>query len=220
MAFFEAERAAQLRYRALDEETKKALPFRLNAKYEKTFVLGEMRVYDAIALLAEIIDPLDPYLGCLSQLTHQMQLVSAMERDGLDEQFIFCGLIHDFGKLLIKYGDEDPINVEASGKKVPLHGEHGSGLLNCTFRWDHGDFAYLRLKDHVPAEVSWLVRHHSVDIAACEPYMDARDREYVERLLLPFVRYDNHRDMYALPTKELADYRELFDRMLPNPIMI
>jgi hypothetical protein len=220
MAFFAAEQAARQRYDTLDEQTKLELPFALNAKYETTPVLGRVRVYDAIAELATIIDPLDPYLGCVSQLTHQLQLVMAMERDGLDEQFILCGLVHDLGKLLIKFGDEDPINVEAAGKKVPLHGKPGDGLLNCTFRWDHGDFAYMRLKDYAAPEVSWLVRHHSIDIAACEPYMDDRDREYVQRLLLPFVHYDNLKDLYALPRKQLEDYRPLVERAFPVEILI
>jgi hypothetical protein len=219
-AFFAAEQAARQRYEALDERTKSELPFKLNAKYETTFVLGRVRVYDAIAELATIIDPLDPYLGCVSQLTHQLQLAMAMENDGLDEQFILYGLVHDLGKLLIKFGDEDPINVEAAGKKVPLHGERGAGLLNCTFRWDHGDFAYMRLRDHAAPELSWLVRHHSIDIAACEPYMDDRDCEYVQRLLLPFVHYDNRKDLYALPRKQLEDYRPLIERAFPDEILI
>ncbi len=218
--FFAAEAAARRRYEALDLKTKLQLPARLNAKYERLPVLGTVRVYDAIAELAMIIDPLDPYLGCMSQLTHQLQLVEMMENDGLDEQFLVMGLIHDLGKLLIKFGDEDPINVEAAGKKIPLYGNEGDGLANCTFRWDHGDFAYMRLKDHAPAEVTWLVRHHSIDIAACEPYMDARDRDYTERLLLPFIAYDNHKDLYALPKKQLEDYRPMIDRMFPNEIFI
>jgi hypothetical protein len=67
------------------------------------------------------------------------------------------------GKLLIKFGDEDPINVEAGGEKVPLTGTLGCGLIDCTFRWDHGNFAYLRLKDYVSPEVAWIVRNHSLE---------------------------------------------------------
>src|ERR1700723_393265 len=146
-AFFAAGQAAKRRYDALDPEMKLQLPAALEAKYANRTVLGTVPVFDAIAELATIIDPLDPYLGSVSQLTHQLQLVMHMENDGVDETMILCGLVHDLGKLLIKFGDEDPINVEAGGKKVPLGGSPGCGLFNCTFRWDHGDFAYLRLKD-------------------------------------------------------------------------
>ena len=119
-AFFAAEQAAKRRYDALDPEVKLQLPAALEAKYTNRPVLGTVPVYDAIAELATIIDPLDPYLGSVSQLTHQLQLVMHMENDGVDETMILCGLVHDLGKLLIKFGDEDPINVEAGGKKVPL----------------------------------------------------------------------------------------------------
>jgi hypothetical protein len=218
-AFFAAEQAARHRYDALEPEVKLQLPAALEAKYTNRPVLGTVPVYDAIAELATIIDPLDPYLGSVSQLTHQLQLVMHMENDGVDETMILCGLVHDLGKLLIKFGDEDPINVEAGGKKVPLSGSPGCGLFNCTFRWDHGDFAYLRLKDQAPAEVSWLIRHHSIDVAACEPYMNAQDRQYLDRLLR-FMHYDDRKDMYAVPKKRLEDYRALIERAFPLAIPI
>jgi hypothetical protein len=219
-AFFAAEHAAKLRYEALPQERKLGLPHQLEAKYRDSPVLGTVMVSDAVAELATIIDPLDPFLGCMSQLTHQLQLTSEMEKDGVTGDFLTCGLIHDIGKLLVKYGDEDPINVEAGGKKAPLRGSPGCGLLNCTFRWDHGDFAYMRLKDHAPPDVSWLVRHHSLDVTACEPFMNVYDRDLTHRWLIPFMQYDDRKDMYAVPQKSFEDYRPLIDRMFPKPIVI
>jgi hypothetical protein len=142
-----------------------------------------------------------------------------MERDGLDEVLVLSGLIHDLGTILLST-DEDPINVEAGGKKAPLSGTLGGGLFNCTFRWDHGDFVYLRLKDYVPLELAWLLRHHSMELAACEPYMDERDREYTRRLFVPFAHYDERKNMYGVPAKRLEDYRELVHRAFPDPILI
>jgi hypothetical protein len=219
-AFFAAEHAARCRYEALDTRIKQELPMKLEAKYKDKPVLGLVRVYDAIAELGTIIDPLDPYLGCVSQLTHQLQLLTDMENDGVDETLRLCGLVHDLGKLLIKFGDEDPMNVEAGGEKVPLHGTPGCGLLNCVFRWDHGDFAYLRLKDHVAPEVSWIVRHHSIDIAGSEPYMDEYDRVLTQRYLIPFMQYDLRKDLYAIPGKQLQDYRPMIEAAFPNKIWI
>lgn len=219
-AFFAAERAARQRYTELPATVKADLPARLEAKYRDTAVLGTVSVYDALGELAHIIDPLDPHLGAVSQLTHQLQMASLMEDDGVEETLILCGLVHDLGKLLIKFGDEDPINVEAAGKKVPLEGELGGGLFGCTFRWDHGDFAYLRLKDYAAPEVAWVVRHHSLDLPACEPYMNDQDRAYAERYLKPFMYYDERKDIYALPKKGLEDYRSLIDRAFPGKIVI
>src|SRR5258708_2478185 len=82
--FYVAEQAARQRYEALDQQYKVCLPAMLEPKYEKKAVLGKVRVYDAIAELARVINPLEPELGCVSQLTHELQLSSAMERDGLD----------------------------------------------------------------------------------------------------------------------------------------
>jgi hypothetical protein len=219
-AFFAAEQDARRRYAELDPQFKLELPAILEAKYKAKPVLGKRRVYDAIAELATIIDPLDPYLGCISQLTHQLQVATAMEDDGVDEQFLACGLVHDIGKLLVKVTDEDPINVEAGGKKAPLTGYVGGGLLNCSFRWGHGDFAYLRLKDYVPPAIAWILRHHSIDVAACEPYMNDQDREYTQRYLIAFMAYDDRKDMYRLPRRQLEDYRTLLDAMFPHEILI
>src|SRR5690349_14906899 len=85
--FWAAEQAARERYAALDERAKRDLPARLAAKYDRKPILGKVRVYDAVAELATVIDPLDPTLGCVSQLTHQLQMASAIERDGLGEKF-------------------------------------------------------------------------------------------------------------------------------------
>ena len=218
-AFFEAEAAARRRYDALDERVKHVLPRMLDEEYRQRPILGHVRVYDAIAELATIIDPLDPYLGALTQLTHQLQLVEIMEDDGMDETMILCGLVHDLGKLLIKFGDEDPINVEAGGEKIPIDGAPGCGFMNCRFRWDHGDFAFMRLRDYVSPEIAWLVRHHSLDLPRCEPYMDDDDRRLSDRLER-FIAYDNRKDMYCIPRKTLEDYRPLLERAFPDPILI
>jgi hypothetical protein len=218
--FWDAEREARQRYEALDDRLKLELPAQLEARYAARPIMGRVHVYDAIAELATVIDPLDPGLGCVSQLTHQLQLATAIEADGHDEKFVLCALLHDIGKLLLKFTDEDPINVEAGGKKRPLAGKPGGGLANCVFRWDHGDFAYLRLKDYVPAEIAWVLRLHSIDLEACEPYMDDQDRGYVRSVYNVFVTYDERKNMYAIPGKRLEDYRPLIERAFPRPIAL
>lgn len=215
--FCDAEQHARRRYEAFDVQQKMELPRMLEEKYEHTAVLGTVRVYDAIAQLATVINPLEPELACLSQLTHELQLATAMERDGMSETLVLCALIRDLGTILLDT-DEDPINVEAGGKKAPLRGEFGGGLYNCTFRWDHGDFVYLRLKNHVAPDVAWLLRHHSMDLAACEPYMNEEDRAYTQRLFIPFEHYDAYKDIYSLPSKRLVDYRAFLDEAFPREI--
>jgi hypothetical protein len=217
--FYAAEEEAKRRYGALSPQFKLELPAILEAKYAKKLVVGKVRVYDLIAQLATVINPLEPELGCVSQLTHELQLATEMEKDGRDEKLVLCALLHDLGTLLLTLTDEDPMYIEAGGKKAPLSGTPGGGLYGCSFRWDHGDFIYLRMKDHVPPDIAWLLRYHSMELADCEPYMNEQDRNYTRQLFEPFTYYDERKDMYSVPTKRLEDYRALIDRAFPNEIL-
>jgi hypothetical protein len=87
-------------------------------------------------------------------------------------------------------------------------------------QWNHDEFAYSRLKDYLPDGLAWLVRYHSIVREACEPYMDARDRDYAERYLRPFARYDHEtKSPLFLPQRRLEDYRHIVERALPATIM-
>src|ERR1700730_13329016 len=72
--FCAAEQDAKRRYDAFSPQFKLELPAILEAKYAKKPLFGKVRVYDLIAQLATIINPLEPSLGCVSQLTHELQL--------------------------------------------------------------------------------------------------------------------------------------------------
>jgi hypothetical protein len=218
-SFYAAEQVAKRRYEAFSAQFKIELPAILEAKYAEKPIVGKVRVYDLIARLAAVINPLEPELGCVSQLTHELQLAGAMEQDGRDEKLVLCALLHDLGTILLATTDEDPMYVEAGGMKAPLSGSAGGGLYGCSFRWDHGDFIYLRLKDYVSPDVAWLLRHHSMDLDDCEPFMNEQDREYSDRLFVPFRYYDERKDMFNLPNKRLEDYRPLIDRTFPNEIL-
>jgi hypothetical protein len=63
-------------------------------------------------------------------------------------------------------------------------------------------------------------RHHSMDVDACEPYMDDQDRRYTKRLFEPFERYDARKDMYVLPKWPLEQYQNLLDRFVPSEILV
>ena len=217
--FLEKKDDNKRRYATFDRAYKLQLAAQLDEKYKNRAVVGKVRVYDALAALAPVIDPYNPNLGCVSQLVHVLQVATYMEQDGQPEKLVLCGLVHDIGKLMLLQPDEDPMNVEAGGRKELLAGTPGGGLLNCTFRWDHGDFGYMRLKDHVDPDMAWLLRHHSVDIAAYGEYMNDYDREQNERLLQPFNYYDEHCNIYGIP-KPLEHFRDLIDRAFPEEILV
>jgi hypothetical protein len=57
----------------LEPAVKPGLPALLDAQYASRPILGRVHVSDAVDVLATVIDPLDPDLDCITQLTHQLQ---------------------------------------------------------------------------------------------------------------------------------------------------
>lgn len=191
----------------------------LRAKYQAP-VLGRVPVWSAIEMLAQCIDPTDQRLFGASQLLHVLQILDAMEREGAaTEEFVLAALVHDLGKILL-LTDEAPENVVCFNEPIGAYAP-GIGLDRCVLQWNHDEFAWMRLKDHVPDAVGWLVRYHSIVVARCEPYMDARDRDYAQRYLLPFARYDHGtKSPHYVPSRRIQDYRSLIERTFPQPIVI
>jgi len=212
--FIERARLIYNRHLGQTRETAAAL----YKKYEKP-VLGKTRVWNLIELLAQCVDPSDPALFCVSQLVHTLQVADGMERDGIrDVDLLLAGLIHDLGKILLLTG-EAPENVVCNNMPIGNH-EKGIGLDNCIFQWNHDQFIYSRLKDSVPDHVAWLIRYHSVYIPACEQLMDERDRNYAERYLHVFERYDKGtKSIYHLPERATDRYRALIEDAFPEPVV-
>ena len=191
----------------------------LRAKYQAP-VLGRVRIWSAIEMLAQCIDPTDQRLFGASQLLHVLQILDAMEHEGTaTEEFVLAALLHDLGKILLLTG-EAPENVVCFNEPIGAYAA-GIGLDRCVLQWNHDEFAWSRLKDHVPDAVAWLVRYHSIVVAKCEPYMDARDRDYAQRYLRPFARYDHGtKSPHYVPRRRIQEYRSLIERTFPSPIVI
>ncbi|HAC64738.1 MAG TPA: hypothetical protein DCF68_14680 [Cyanothece sp. UBA12306] len=190
----------------------------LKKKYEKP-VLGEIQIWQAIELLGRCIDPTDTTLYCLSQLTHSLQVVEGMEQDGItDPELLIAALVHDLGKILL-LTDEAPENVVCVNTPIG-NNQEGIGLDNCVFQWNHDEYIYARLKDYLPDHIAWLLRYHSIRIAQSEPFMDNRDKDYTERYLIPFRKYDiGTKSVYNLPQKNLGDYHQLLEQFFPKAIV-
>lgn len=191
----------------------------LKKKYEKP-VFGKVRVWNLIERLGKCIDSGDRTLYCTSQLAHVLQILEGMERDGISDPDMFiAALVHDIGKVLLLTG-EAPENV-VGGHHQPIGDyEEGIGLDNCILQWDHGEFAYSRLKDYLPDHVAWLVRYHTILSGACAPFMDERDRTYTERYFHTFHKYDfGTKSPYFLAKTKLEKYRDLVEQTFPEPIL-
>ena len=191
----------------------------LRSKYEAP-VFGAIPVWSAIEMLAQCIDPTDQRLYGVSQQLHVLQILDAMENEGCaSEEFVLAALLHDLGKVLL-LTDEAPENVVCFNEPIGTYAP-GIGLDRCVLQWNHDEFAYSRLKDHLPDGIAWLVRYHSIDIPKCEPYMDARDRDYLDRYWRPFRRYDSGtKSPHYVPRRRIRDYKALVERTFPVPIAI
>jgi hypothetical protein len=181
-------------------------------------VFGTVRVWELVERLAQCIDPSDCALFCTSQQTHVLQMLDAMERDGVDDpELILAVLIHDLGKLLLVAG-EDPANVVCMNSPIG-DPEPGVGLDQCTFQWNHDEFGWSRFRGRVPEGVAWLVRYHSMDADAVAHLMDARDRDFRSRYFDVFTHYDHRtKTPFHLPTVQLASYRDVVEDAFPEPI--
>jgi predicted HD phosphohydrolase len=190
----------------------------LRRKYEAP-VFGKVSVWSLVEKLAQCIDPTDGRLFCTSQLVHVLQILAEMEADGVaSEEFVLAALVHDLGKVLLVAG-EPPENVVGMNDPIGTY-EPGIGLENCVLQWNHDEFAYSRLKDHLPEGLAWLVRYHSINRATCEPYMNEKDRAYAARYLDLFERYDHGtKSPFFLPKRPIDEYRHVIEKALPPTIL-
>ncbi len=217
-AYFERAQVIEDRHERQDAET----VARLRHKYEAP-VLGDVRVWELVELLAQCIDPSDGRLFGASQQFHVLQMLDAMEHDRVtDPDLVLAALVHDIGKVLLLFG-EDPANVVCMTRPIPptptTTPTPAIGLDHATLQWNHDEFGYSRLVEHVPDHIAWLIRYHSIVIPECEPLMDDRDRDYVERYLKLFARYDHDtKTPFRLPARQIHEYRDIVEEAFPKPI--
>jgi hypothetical protein len=203
------------RHRAQTAESVAAL----KARYEDA-VYGRVQVWDLVEKLALCVDPSDMRLFCGSQFVHLQQILAAMEQNGVTDPDLFLlAVIHDLGKVLLLQG-EAPENVVCTTRHLGTP-EPGCGLDDVVFQFGHGEFIYSRIHGHVPDHVAWTARYHNVKLSDVEPFMNDRDREWAERYLRPFRRFDGgFVSPYFLPKVDLGRYRALVESYFPGPLLV
>jgi hypothetical protein len=191
----------------------------LKARYEDA-VYGRVQVWDLVEKLALCVDPSDMRLFCGSQFVHLQQILAAMEQNGVtDPDLLLLAVIHDLGKVLLLQG-EAPENVVCTTRHIGTP-EPGCGLDDVVFQFGHGEFIYSRIHGHVPDHVAWTARYHNVKLSDVEPFMNDRDREWAERYLRPFRRFDgDFVSPYFLPKVDLGRYRALVESYFPGPLLV
>jgi hypothetical protein len=193
----------------------------LKARYQDA-VFGKVRVWDLIEKLALCVDPTDLRLFCGSQFVHLQQVFAAMVKNGVeDPDLLLAGLIHDLGKVLLLAGAAPENVVCGTQRVVDDRAGDGAGFDNVVFQFGHGEFLYSRIAGLVPDHVAWLARYHNVNPERNAHLMDARDRDYVERYLAPFRRFDGgFVSPYYLPRVDLERCRALVESYFPQPILV
>mgnify|MGYP001137135069 FL=1 len=160
---------------------------------------------------------------------------------------ILTGLIHDLGKILCFWdeeqwavvGDTFPVGCAPSSKIVypeffvnsPDHGKfdrlgvytENCGLDNVHMSWGHDEYLYTVIRDYLPEEAHYIIRYHSFYSAHRERDYDHLMNEKDQRLF-DWVRKFNPYDLYSKAdappnVDELKPfYMELINEFFPGKI--
>lgn len=145
-------------------------------------------MWEALERLNELVDDSDPDTD-LPQIAHALQTAEKMRADGRPDWMQLVGLIHDSGKMLCFYaeeqwavvGDTFPVGCRFSEKIVypeyfeanpdsndPLLStelgiyDAGCGMDNVLISWGHDEYIYQVMRESkLPAEGLAMLRYHS-----------------------------------------------------------
>ena len=208
---------------------------RMRSTWHNRTLLGNVSLWRLIQQLAHTVDYTDVMLRTTNQLTHVMQVYEGMLLDGIgrlgpasanwdfERKLLFLALVHDVGKLLSLFGEDDA-NVDGMNTRV-LHGgrsghERGLGMdAGVVSQWNHDEFGYQKLMPHVPADVAWVVRWHS-----CVPLISGKlhhvltpqEKSWLPLLLMLFEYDHKTKSWNRLPEVEQAGARRIVEGFVPG----
>lgn len=147
----------------------------------------EMPIWAAFDFLNQLVDDSDPDTD-LDQMQHLLQTSEAIRNDGHPDWMVLVGLIHDMGKVLCLFGEQQwavvgdtfPVGCAFSDKIVypeffelnpdryntDYNTELGvytrnCGLDNVHMSWGHDEYVYHMMKDYIPEPGLYMLRYHS-----------------------------------------------------------
>jgi inositol oxygenase len=183
---------------------------------------GKMGIWDKLEFLSSLVDESDPDTD-LSQVAHAMQSAEAARRDGREDWFVLTAFVHDLGKVLCSYGEEQwavvgdtfPVGCAHSDRivfpqffeanpdsKDPRYNtrlgvySEGCGISNVHMSFGHDEYLYEVTKAYLPEPAQYMIRYHSF-----YPWHREGAYEYFmddkDRAMLPWVKEFNPYDLYS-----------------------
>jgi len=186
---------------------------------------AKMGIWEALDYLNTLVDESDPDTD-LSQIDHNLQAAEAIRRDGHPEWFQLTGLLHDIGKVLCLYGEEQWAVV---GDTYPVYQtrlgvyEEGCGLDKVDLSWGHDEYFYHIARPYLPEPALYMIRYHSFYAAHREGAYDYLMNDH-DREMFPWVRKFNPYDLYSKSdskpsVKELKPYYQgLIEKYFPSQV--
>ncbi|KAI9305426.1 inositol oxygenase [Cunninghamella echinulata] len=189
------------------------------SEYSRTRYMG---IWEVMEILDNFVDESDPDTS-LSQIMHSLQSAEAARKDNQPRWMILTALIHDLGKILSVFGEEQwtvvgdtfVLGCQFSKKIVysqffkenpdtlnPLYStkygiyEPNCGLNNVTMSFGHDEYLYHVCKDYLPREALYIIRFHSF-------YSWHTEGEYTwfmndeDHEMLKWVKEFNQYDLYS-----------------------
>lgn len=182
----------------------------------------EMTLWDAVEFLNTLVDDSDPDID-LDQTQHLLQTSEAIRADGHPDWFVLTGFLHDLGKVLCLFGEEQwavvgdtfPVGCKFSDKIVypeffeanpdskdekynTKYGvyEANCGLDNVHMSWGHDEYLYHIMKDHMPEPALYMMRYHSFYAQHREGAYDHLMNDH-DRKMFKWVQAFNPYDLYS-----------------------
>ncbi|KAF1799119.1 inositol oxygenase [Mucor lusitanicus] len=210
---------------------------------------GEMSIWEALELMNTLVDESDPDTQ-LSQIAHALQSAEAARRDNQPRWMILTALIHDLGKYLFflgepqwtVVGDTFPVGCKFSSKIVYAHylkenpdyhhpvysTKYGiysphCGLDNVHLSYGHDEYFYHVVKDYLPVEAAYIIRHHSFYSCHTEGQYSWLLNEH-DVAMMKWVKVFNQYDLYSKAEAEpnvnqlKPYYMELIQEFFPDKI--
>ena len=181
-----------------------------------------LSMWEAVERLGTIVDESDPDLH-IPRWVHSFQTAEALRKDGHPRWLILVGFIHDLGKMLAYYGEEQwavvgdtfpvgcafseqivfpelfnanpDINNEGYSTCEGIYSE-GCGFDQLMMSWGHDEYLYQVIRNYVPLEAAYVVRFHSFYAAHNKGAYQQFMNEH-DKKLLPLVQLFSRYDLYS-----------------------